>query len=74
MNENRDPGGPRLRVMSGDATPEELAALVAAIGSRTAARRTGPQERPTGWNDRARALRCTLPHGPGAWAASGLPR
>ena len=62
-----------LRVVKGDATPEEVAALVAviaALGSAPAEER--PKPRST-WADPARRLRTTLPHGPGAWRSSGLP-
>jgi hypothetical protein len=62
-----------LRVVKGDATPEEVAALVsviAALGSGPAAEQ--PMPRST-WADPAHRMRTTLPHGPGAWRSSGLP-
>jgi hypothetical protein len=64
---------PVLRVVKGDATPEEVAALVAviaALGSGPAVEK--PKLRST-WADPARRMRTTLPHGPGAWRSSGLP-
>jgi hypothetical protein len=64
---------PVLRVVKGDATPEEVAALVAVI----AALGSGPaQDRPkvrSTWADPAHRTRTPLPHGPGAWRASSLP-
>ena len=64
---------PFLQVVRGDATPEEVAALVAVI----AAMGSGPaEEKPkprSTWADPARRMRTTLPHGPGAWRSSGLP-
>jgi hypothetical protein len=64
---------PVLRVVKGDATPEEVAALVAVI----AAMGSGPaQEKPkrrSTWADPAHRMRTTLPRGPGAWRSSGLP-
>ena len=64
---------PVLRVVKGDATPEEGAALVAvsaAVGSGSAEEK--PKPRST-WADPAHRMRTTLPHGPGAWRSSGLP-
>jgi hypothetical protein len=64
---------PLLRVVKGDPTPEEVAALVAVIASMSAPE--APAPRPvSSWADPARGVRTTLPHGPGAWRASGLPR
>jgi hypothetical protein len=65
---------PMLRVINKDATPEEVAALVAvfsALGSGT----DDPPKRPRPvWNHPARGVRQTHRSGPGAWRASGLPR
>lgn len=73
-NEQAPPGArPLLRVVNADATPEEVAAIVAVLASLG-----GPAaatERPRSeWSARHRAMRRTLPHGPGGWRASGLPR
>jgi hypothetical protein len=61
---------PLLRVVRGDPTAEELAALVAVVTARAAA--AGPESTPgNAWTDRSRLLRrCPTP-GPGAWRASG---
>jgi hypothetical protein len=76
------PGSPpTLRLVRGDAAPEEIAALLAVLAARTAA---APDADPAGvtprggWADRARALP-SMPQlaartGPGAWRASGRPR
>ncbi|HEY3528563.1 MAG TPA: acyl-CoA carboxylase subunit epsilon [Nocardioides sp.] len=64
---------PYLRVVKGDPTPEELAALVAVLatlGSPDAA----PPRRTQEWNAPRRMHRVVPPHGPGGWRASGLPR
>jgi Acyl-CoA carboxylase epsilon subunit len=67
------PDRPFLQVVHGDATPEEIAALVAVIASMSGtAKPTRPKPRST-WADPRRRVRVTLPHGPGAWRASGLP-
>jgi hypothetical protein len=67
---------PHLRVVRGDATPEELAALVAVLVARAAAARARPvpQQPVSGWRDRRRGVRAPLPHGPGSWRASAWPR
>ena len=66
-------GPPLLRVLRGNPSPEELAALVAVLAAR------GGDEEPAAppssrWADRSTLLRSPLPSGPGAWRASGLPR
>jgi hypothetical protein len=68
-----DPLGTRaLRIVRGDATAEELAALVTVLVARPAApAAAAPVSR---WAGRAAGLRAPLRPGPGAWRASGLPR
>lgn len=71
-----------LAIVRGNATPEEIAALVAVLTARArraAAAQAAHQRRTAGrtraaWADRSRGLRTPLPHGPGAWRASGRPR
>jgi acyl-CoA carboxylase epsilon subunit len=66
---------PFLEVVRGDATPEEIAALVAVLAARAAvAAAPGPARRPSAWARRARLVRRPITAGPGAWRASGLPR
>lgn len=60
-------------VVWGSASAEEIAAVVAvltALGGGEGA--TAPASTP-GWADHARSVRSGLPHGRGAWRASGLP-
>ncbi len=66
---------PLLRVIRGDATPEEIAALVAVLAMRAAGDEAPGPDRPAqkSWSDRSRALRDPLFPGPGAWRRSGLP-
>ena len=60
-------------MVSPDATPEEIAALVAVLASlRTGA--PAPERRKPEWQAHHRKLRAALPHGPGGWRSSGLPR
>jgi hypothetical protein len=66
---------PLLRVVRGDATAEEIAALVAVLVTRDAGRTAPSQVRsvPSAWSDRSRQLRRPIFPGPGAWRRSSLP-
>jgi Acyl-CoA carboxylase epsilon subunit len=75
--DDRPAGEPALRVVRGDATPEEIAALVAVLMARSAsaggaARRPGRPARGA-WADRSRQLRRPLHPGAGAWRRSVWP-
>ncbi len=66
--------GPVLRVIRGDATPEEIAAVVAVLLARSAASDAPPaRPAPSAWAARSRLLRRPLHPGPDAWRRSGLP-
>jgi Acyl-CoA carboxylase epsilon subunit len=75
-HDDRPAGEPALRVVRGDATPEEIAALVAVLMARSgqggAARRPRPVARGA-WSHRSRQLRRPLHPGPGAWRRSAWP-
>ncbi len=67
---------PVLRVVKGDLTPEELAALVAVIAARNAAAahaaartKTAPRSQ---WGHPARLARPAHRFGPGQWRSSAL--
>ncbi|GLW05437.1 acetyl-CoA carboxylase biotin carboxyl carrier protein subunit [Microtetraspora sp. NBRC 13810] len=64
---------PRLRIVRGDAGPEEIAALVIALTGRDATPESPsfPVRHP--WRDPAHRMRKPLAHGPGAWRSSSLP-
>lgn len=68
------PAAPVLRIITPDATPEQIAAIVAvfsAMGGDEAA----PAKKPApAWSATHRQLRPVHPHGPGGWRNSGLPR
>lgn len=59
---------PVLRVIGGDATAEEIAALVAVLtaAAAPAPARASRRPRPV-WSDRAAGLRQPFGHGPDAW-------
>ena len=69
---------PYLRVVRGEASPEEIAALVATLTAIAAARSAAEaQAKPahvlSHWNAPARRLRVPLHPAPGAWRRSALP-
>ncbi len=76
-DDDQPAASPLLRVVRGDATPEEIAALVAVLATRGGGESDAPA-RPRSvkntWSDRSRSLRRPLSPGPGAWQASGLPQ
>jgi len=67
---------PLLRVVRGQPTDEEAAALAVVLAAKLAARpaqgRAG-RSAVSGWADRARALRAPLTPGPGAWRRAAGP-
>ncbi|UPK76131.1 acyl-CoA carboxylase subunit epsilon [Nocardioidaceae bacterium SCSIO 66511] len=75
-SEQSDAAAPVLRVVKGDPSAEELAALVAVVASRT----TGagePDSAPkvrSRWGDPAYAVRPVLTPGPNGWRRSAFPR
>jgi hypothetical protein len=73
VNADRPAGEPVLRIVRGDATPEEVAALVAVLLSRPGALSATSAPARSAWADRSRQLRRPLRPGPGAWRRSALP-
>ena len=67
-----EPQQPFLRVVRGDATPEEIAALVTVLAAARTAPPAPPRRRPE-WGHARRAQRVTYRRGPGGWRASALP-
>ncbi len=69
------PARPALRIVRGDPTPEEVAALTVVLA---AASGDGGEPEDTGpasvWTEREALVRRPLTPGPGAWRASALPR
>jgi hypothetical protein len=63
---------PLLRIVKGDPTPEEVAALVTLVSAMSAAAQAvNAKSRPRPeWAAHHRKLRGTHRHGPGAWRAS----
>lgn len=65
---------PLLRVVSPNATPEEIAVLTAVFAAMGSGDGAPARKRPSDWASPARRVRRTLPHGLGGWKASALPR
>lgn len=64
---------PLLKVVSPNATAEDIAALVAVFSALGSAGAPAPRRPRSEWASPARAVR-RVPHaGPGAWRASALP-
>ena len=68
------PDAPVLRIITPDATPEEIAALVAVFAALGSSTPQAPRRRTPAWSQPARLVRTPVAHGPGGWRASGLPR
>ena len=71
-------GAPYLRVVRGDASVEEIAALVATLTAVAAARSAaaasaGAPPATPDWNSRARLLRSPAHPSAGGWRRSALP-
>ena len=75
MARSADDERPLLRVVRGDATPEEIAALVAVLMTHAGVTEAPGPARSVrnSWADRSRLLRRPLFPGPGAWRRSALP-
>jgi Acyl-CoA carboxylase epsilon subunit len=68
----RDP--PHLRIVRGEPDAAELAALLAVVAARAAARPAPAEPVRSSWADPARRLRAAPAAGPGAWRRSATPR
>jgi hypothetical protein len=62
-----------LRIVRGEPSDEELAALTVALVALAGTAAPEPPARPSAWLDAALQLRRPLRPGAGAWRASGLP-
>ena len=62
---------PPLRIVRGNPTPEELAAVAALIAAGGGGKAPAHRVRRGGWNDPARRHRRELIPGPNGWRSSG---
>ncbi len=71
---SEDPtAGPALRVVRGDPSAVELAALVAVLAATSAATTKAPTSAPSMWGHPSAAMRRSLSVSPGGWRASARP-
>jgi len=73
LDASTDEQAPVLRVVKGEPSAEELAALVAVLASLSRPP-AAPARRTPEWNAPRRLHRLPQAHGPGGWRASSLPR
>ncbi|MDP2013340.1 MAG: acyl-CoA carboxylase subunit epsilon [Actinomycetota bacterium] len=71
-SEHAEPKRPVLRVISGNPTEEELAAILAIVASATP--EAEPEPRVSLWNDYSRGIHSTPRPSPTAWRASTMPQ
>jgi hypothetical protein len=71
MTEQQAAERPVLRVVRGDPTPEELAAVIAVLTARRVETPASPPRPAGGWADRTAGLRRVLAAGAGSWRAVG---
>lgn len=67
------PAGPRIEVI-GDASPEQVAALVAVLSGLGGGEEEAPAAPPSRWASRERLVRGPVHPSRGGWRASALPR
>jgi hypothetical protein len=72
MADETEAARPLLQVINADATPEEVAAIVAVL-SALGGGAPAPKRPVPAWSAPQRQVRRTLANGPGGWRASGLP-
>ena len=69
--DENEPVAPPLRLVRGDASPEEIAALLAVLSAASGGEEPAPAPRRTSVRaSRERLVRRPLTPGPGAWRAS----
>ena len=68
-----DTAYPVVRIVRGNPTDEEVAALVAVLSALGGGADDPTPARPSAWGSPARAVRAPLSAGPGGWQASALP-
>ena len=66
--------GNPLFLVKGDATAEEVAALVAVLQAAASAGAAPDPAAKSEWSANHRKVRASYPHGPGGWRSSALPR
>jgi hypothetical protein len=73
MSEDKPVAQPILKIVNPDATPEEVAAIVAVLSALGGGGEPPRRPRST-WSDPSRRMHGLMSPGSGAWRASALPR
>ena len=73
MSDQPEPQRPLLRVVRGEPTPEELAALIAVVAAKAGGEGAAAPQHVSAWTDRSLLVRRPIGHGPGQWRASAWP-
>jgi hypothetical protein len=68
------PNAPTLRIIRGDATPEEIAAIVAVLALRSQPAAPEPSRTRSLWADKGRMMREPIFPSSGGWRRSAFPR
>jgi Acyl-CoA carboxylase epsilon subunit len=63
-----------LFLIKGEASAEEVAALVAVLQGLSAGRAEPPRKPASEWSAHHRRVRASFPSGPGGWRSSSMPR
>ncbi len=72
MTDDAEPQRPLLRIVKGEPSAEELAALTVVVAALSQQGRPRRQPTPVGaWSSHGDAHRSTLRPGPGGWRAAG---
>jgi hypothetical protein len=66
------PARPVLRIVRGEPSPEELAALVAVLSARSGGGAAEPESRRSAWGRPGTGMQGHLATHPGAWKESGF--
>jgi hypothetical protein len=72
VTEEPEAPGPLLRIVRGEPTREELAALVAVLSARAGAAEPAPEPQRSAWGRPGSGVRGVLATYPGAWRESGF--
>ena len=71
---SEDAQRPVLKLVRGNATEEEIAALVTVVAAmQGAGEQAAPARPPAAWSANHRKTRETFRHGPGGWLSRALP-
>ncbi len=74
MADQPETSPPFLRIVRGEPSVEDIAALVAVLSAAAVARQVAAPAPAYAWSAPSRVVRAPVSPGPGGWRASALPR